>query len=61
MLEIIIWIFIAIAGFAVVNGLWIWLFVSTEMKRALPDTSREEAKPYFPPNWAQVPQGIQAQ
>lgn len=59
MLELIVWIFAAIVGFAVVNGLWIWLFVSVEMKGALPDQSCDQAKPYFPPAW-DLPHRVEA-
>ncbi|MBZ5647197.1 MAG: hypothetical protein LAN37_08255 [Acidobacteriia bacterium] len=33
MFEAIIWFILVTAGFAVVNRLWMWLFVKVEMSR----------------------------
>ena len=55
MLEIIAWMCIFIAGFAVVNGLWVWFYVRTEMAGEPKDESTEKSGFYFPPVWGDLP------
>jgi len=55
MLELVALIFLLIAAFAILNGLWVWLFVTLEMSGAAADEPAEVGKLYFPPVWGDLP------